>query len=110
MIGSFGASLFGSTEFARRLTPVVGGKVAAVGDPSSHGGIIITSNQDGSFFVSGALVAVNGALHNCPIHGVISITAVVVKSYHNGKLIVTEGARSICGAIIQPPDRGVSVE
>ena len=87
-------------------------KVALLGDTSSHGGTIITSNQDGAFKVAGIPVAVNGALHSCPIpgHGITVVTSVTIKSYYNGKLIVTEGARAACGAIIQPLDRKVRVE
>jgi len=112
MFGSFGASVLGSTEFAGRPTPPVGGEVAVLGDTSSHGGTIITSNQDGTLSVGGIEVAVAGAMHSCPIsnHGVTPITAVTVKTFHNGKLIVTEGALTGCGALVQPSDRGVTVE
>jgi len=111
MLGSLGSSMLGSTEFYRR--PVVtGGKVAVLGDTSSHGGTIVLTNQDGTLLVGGIAVAVEGASHSCPIpgHGVTPITAVTVKSFHNGKLIVTEGAIAGCGALIQPSDRRVTVE
>jgi uncharacterized Zn-binding protein involved in type VI secretion len=87
-------------------------KVAVVGDGSSHGGSIITSGQDGTLTVGGQQVAVQGALHSCPLdgHGVTSITSVTTKSYHNGKLIVTENAVAGCGAVIQPTDRKTYVE
>lgn len=112
MIGSFGAASFGSTEFLTRVVPVTGGKVAVLGELSSHGGTIVSTNQDGTLKVANTAVAVSGALHACPItgHGTTPITPVTVKSYHNGKLIVTEGAFAGCGAIIQPIDRGVTVE
>lgn len=87
-------------------------KIACIGDSSNHGGVITTSNQDGSFLVGEIEVAVEGALHSCPIpgHGVTAITAVATKSLCNGKLIITEGAVAGCGAIVQPSDRGVYVE
>ena len=87
-------------------------KIALLGDPSSHGGSIVSSNQDGTLDVGGVDVAVNGASHSCPIplHGVTPITAVTTKSYHNGKLILTDGAVAGCGAVIQPSDRGVNIE
>jgi len=91
----------------------IGGKrVACVGDISDHGGSIITSNQDDTFLVKGLKVAVEGALHSCPVedHGVTIITAVTTKSYHNGKLILTSNALAGCGAKILPPDRKVFVE
>jgi len=110
MLGAFGSSLFGA-RFSRVPT-LSGGKIAVLGDTSSHGGIIISTNQDGTFKVAGIAVAVNGAMHSCPVpgHGVTPITAVTIKSYHNGKLIITEGAQAGCGAIIQPLDRKVEVE
>jgi uncharacterized Zn-binding protein involved in type VI secretion len=87
-------------------------KIALKGDSSSHGGSIITSNQDGSFDVGGTEVAVNGAQHSCPLdgHGTTSITAITTKSKCNGKLILTENAVAGCGALITPPDRNVYVE
>lgn len=111
MIGSFGASQFGSTQFARGA-PSIGKSVALLGDLSTHGGSIISTNQDGTFNVGGIAVAVNGALHLCPItgHGSTPITAITVKSFHNGKLIATRGAIAGCGALIAPPDRKVYIE
>lgn len=87
-------------------------KVAVKGDSSTHGGVVVTSGQDGTLTVAGQEVAVQGAMHACPIqgHGTTSITAVTIKSFQNGKLIVTEGAVAGCGAVIQPTDRKVYVE
>lgn len=113
MLGSFGSVMFGSTEFiVAPPTPAAGGNIAVLGDSSSHAGIIITTNQDGTFVVAGDAVAVQGALHSCPIsgHGVTPIIPTTVKSFHNGKLVVTENAVAGCGAIIIPPNRGVTVE
>jgi len=110
MLGRFGAALLGATEFLKRL---IGGSrtVACLGDSSSHGGTIITSGQDGTVLAGGAVIAVQGALHDCPHddHGVTAITPVIFKTRINGKLIITEGARAGCGAIIQPLDRKVKV-
>lgn len=108
--GRFGSFLFGATEFLRRL---IGGSrnVACVGDMSNHGGEIIVSGQDGSVRAGGSVVAVVGALHDCPLddHGVTPITPVIKKTMINGKLIITEGAVAGCGAIITPPNRNVKV-
>jgi uncharacterized Zn-binding protein involved in type VI secretion len=108
MLGRFGTSLFAATEFLRRLI-YKARRVACVGDTSTHGGSIITSNQDGTLKVNGLIVAVDGAQFSCPIdgHGVTSITSIIQKTRQNGKLIVTEGAFSGCGALIKPPDRKV---
>jgi uncharacterized Zn-binding protein involved in type VI secretion len=90
----------------------MGQKIGCVGDGSSHGGTIVSSNQDGTLKASGDEVAVDGALHSCPIpdHGITAITPITTKSYHNGKLIVTEGAVAGCGAVIQPDERQAYVE
>lgn len=87
-------------------------KVACLGDTSSHGGTVITHNQDGTLLVKGNLVAVEGAQHSCPIdgHGTTVISAVTVKSFHNGKLILTEDAVAGCGAKLTPSDRKVYIE
>lgn len=87
-------------------------KIALLGDTSNHGGIITTHNQDGTYLVNGIAVAVNGALHSCPIedHGITSITAITVKSYCNSKLILTQEAVAGCGAKLTPIDRNVYVE
>lgn len=86
--------------------------ISILGDPSNHGGTIITTNTDDTVTEIGVSVPVNGALHSCPIpfHGVTPITAITVKSFINGKLIVTSGAVAGCGAVITSPDRGVYVE
>ena len=104
-------------------------KIACVGDYSSHVGVVITSNQDGKFRIGysdrafgsgvagsgsfgGAIPAVEGAMHSCPIpeHGITAIKAVTTKSYKNGKLILTTNAFAGCGALILPSDRKVYVE
>lgn len=108
MLGRFGTSLFGATEFLRRLF-YKARRVACVGDIATHPGQIITSGQDGTVFAAGAEIAVDGALFSCAIedHGITSITPIIKKTYINGKLIVTEGAVSSCGAIMKPIDRKV---
>ena len=140
MIGQLGNFQFGTIESPYPLTPA-GKKIVIVGDSSDHGGTVINSNQDGTLVVvftvigsnvglgamwgsfvyaglpeefvdEGREVAVNGALHSCPIlfHGVTPVTAVTVKSFHNSKLILTKDAVAGCGAKITPPNRRVYVE
>ena len=111
MYGSFGSKTFASPWFIPPITPS-GKRIALLGDQSNHGGTVIISNQDGTFLVGGIVVSVEGASHSCPIpgHGVTPITAVTTKTYHNGKLILTENAVAGCGALIQPVDRNVYVE
>ncbi len=87
-------------------------KIACLGDSSDHGGSITTANADGSCHAAGTDVAVNGAMHTCPIlgHGVTPITAITSKTFHNGKLVLTEDAVAACGAKMTPPDRNVYAE
>ena len=82
-------------------------KVACVGDPASHPGVIATSNQDGTLKVAGDVVAVDGSTFACEIpgHGTTTITSVITNSFHNGKLVVTEGAVAGCGSVMNPPER-----
>jgi len=109
MFGIFGSQQFGSSWHIP--VPIgVGGNISVVGDSSSHGGSIISSNQDGTLLVGGVAVAVAGAILLCPIHGPKPITPTTVKSFCNGKLILTNGAIAGCGALIISPDRSVYVE
>ena len=86
--------------------------IALLGDPSNHGGTLVSTAQDGTVKVGGVMVCVNGCSHSCPLpnHGTTPVTAVTIKSRINGKLIVTQGATAGCGAVITPPSRGVTVE
>jgi len=87
-------------------------EVARLGDSSNHGGSIISTNQDDTVTVNSIPVAVDGALHSCPIigHGVTAITPIAVKTYINEKLIITIGAQAGCGAIINSGSPDVFVE
>lgn len=111
MFGLFGSSEFGASWHIPSEAPTRK-PIALLNDSSNHGGSIINSGQDGSYLVGGVEVAVEGALHSCPIsgHGITPVYAITIKSFHNSKLILTEGAISGCGALINPPDRNVFVE
>jgi len=87
-------------------------RIACLGDGSSHGGTLISTNQDDRFKTAGIKVCADQCEHQCPIptHGITKVTAVTIKSYVNGKLIITEGAQAACGAVITPPNRGVFIE
>lgn len=84
--------------------------VARIGDTSSHGGYISTSNQDGTVsnpdgtvIAEGIEVAVDGALHVCPIpgHGTTSISTNLDDNWLvNGKNVVLDGSVAGCGASI----------
>lgn len=87
-------------------------RIALIGDSSDHGGVLVSTNQTGSLKVNDIAVAVAGATHSCPIpgHGATLMTAVTIRTYHEGKLILTESAMAECGALLVPQDRGVYVE
>lgn len=109
----FGSKQFGGGEGATGY----GKRIVLLGDPSSHGGTVTVSGQtDHKLFVGAVEVAVVGAQHVCAIYahsllGPSDITPVTIRSFHNGKLIITTGAVAVkCGAIMQPIDRKVYVE
>jgi len=87
-------------------------QVARLGDTSDHGGTIISTNQDDTVRANGIPIAVDGAIHSCPItgHGDTPITPITVKTYINGKLVVTIGAQAGCGAKINVGSPNVIVE
>lgn len=84
----------------------------ALNDKSDHGGTVITSNQDGTVKGEGKVIAVEGALHSCPMpgHGITPITAITRKTKINGRLVLTTGAKSGCNAIINGSISSVQVE
>jgi len=87
-------------------------RVCCLGDESNHGGTVISTETDETVIVGGVPVCADGAQHSCPIsgHGVTPISPIAIKTYVNGKLVITEGAQAGCGAVIDPPDRKVYVE
>ena len=91
----------------------MGLKIACIGDPSNHGGVLTTTEQRKDIYkVQGTPVSLNGALHACPIptHGITPVTACISKTKKDGKLILTENAVAGCGALLTPPDRKCYVE
>lgn len=114
MLSIVGGTTFGDLSFGGGKAyslALFGMFIALLGDPSSHGGVISTSNQDGRLKVGGIAVAAEGCSHVCPVegHGTTSVVAITLKSYVNSKRIVSYGAVAGCGAIISPPNREVIV-
>lgn len=85
---------------------------AVLGDPSDHGGILITTNQNNRHKLSGIPICADQCLHSCPIpgHGITNVTAVTKYSFVDGKLIITTDAVAGCGALMTPPFRGWRLE
>lgn len=116
MIAQFGTPEFAQTSFgggdAKVNSAIVGKLIAVIGDPASHPGSLITSNQDGTVVLKGIPICVDQCEFSCTIpgHGVTPVTAITVKSYINGKLIVGYGAVAGCGAVMNPPNRRATAE
>jgi len=88
-------------------------KIACLGDPATHPGVINLSGQASNLKKAGGLpIACLGATFACltPTHGTTPIVPITIKSFVEGKLIITEGAIAGCGAVITPPPRLVLVE
>jgi len=88
-------------------------KVARLGDTSTHGGVIITTNTDETVFAEGQPIAVKGAKLQCgnSQHGIVEIVDnVAIKTFVNGKPVVLEGSVATCGAVIIVNQDTVKVE
>ncbi len=74
--------------------------VARLGDPSNHGGVIISSAS--RTMANGILVARMGDLHSCPLpgHGVTPIVTGSGKTLVEGRPIARVGDSTGCGAVI----------
>ena len=73
--------------------------IAVKGSNTSCGGTITTGNA--KFLVNGKEVACIGDTHDCPIHGINSITSVCVDLFSvDGKKVAHIGSICSCGASI----------
>lgn len=75
---------------------------ARLGDPSNHGGYIV-SGCSTTTTINGKAVAINGAIHSCPIpgHGNTPITATNTKNLVDGQpIVITNIDQAGCGAVI----------
>ena len=114
MLSQFGNAQPGNSNFGSGSAQIAnftaGNILVCVGDPSNHGGNVANSGSNTNVYVNGILVAVQGAIHHCPIigHGDTAITSTITQRYINGALMLVYGSQAGCGAIIQPPiSRGV---
>jgi uncharacterized Zn-binding protein involved in type VI secretion len=75
-------------------------RVARLGDPSSHGGVIVSSAARTE--ADGILIARVGDLHSCPIpgHGVTPIVTGSPTLIVEGKPAARVGSVCGCGAVI----------
>lgn len=74
--------------------------VARLGDPSNHGGTIISASPN--VRANGIAVARHGDLHSCPLpgHGITAISSISSGKHVNGQRVLTVGAVAGCGAVI----------
>lgn len=75
-------------------------KQARLGDPSSHGGVIVTGAA--RTLVNGKKAARLGDLHACPIpgHGIRQIVTGSPNTFIEGKAAARVGDQIACGAVI----------
>ncbi|MYM95064.1 PAAR domain-containing protein [Duganella vulcania] len=75
--------------------------VIRVGDPTSHGGSVLSSSVS-HFTVEGKAVVVVGDKCSCPINGHQNCTVASGSSTHtvNGKAVAYEGDKTSCGATL----------
>ncbi|WP_318367410.1 PAAR domain-containing protein [Enterobacter sp.] len=68
-----------------------------LGDKTTHGGVVISASS--TMFVRGIKVALLGDMVSCPIpyHGVNAIIEGSSEWFSDGKPIVVNGCRSVCG-------------
>lgn len=72
-------------------------QIVRLGDPSDHGGKMITATA--RFKCNSIVVCVDGDIHTCPVHGQTSVTGTgSFKS--NEKRIIKVGDQAGCGAVI----------
>jgi uncharacterized Zn-binding protein involved in type VI secretion len=73
--------------------------IARLGDPSDHGGVIISASTNS--FVNGLGIARDGDMHSCPItgHGVTALSSDSTFMV-NSKSVIRVGDKAGCGATI----------
>lgn len=72
--------------------------IARLGDTSSHGGEIVTSASSTTW--EGKLVAREGDILDCPIHGPQPIVEHSEKYSVEGKMVARHGDAAACGATL----------
>ena len=88
----------------------MGKTLIRLGDPSSHGGYMITAG--GKFKNDGLAGCVSGDLHQCPIHdhGTTPVQGTSLVTRTNGKVILRSGDIAGCGAVLLPTNSVVNCE
>lgn len=78
----------------------MGKNVVRIGDPTTHGGVVITATS--TTIVEGRPVALIGDLVICPIpgHGVNPIIEGSSTCFSDGRAIVIDKCKSVCGCSV----------
>src|SRR6185437_6493965 len=78
------------------------GGLLRLGDPSSHGGVMITASGPDNTMDHGVDCCVEGDLHACPIegHGVTPVSPTFFTVITNGIIQLHGGDIAGCGAIL----------
>lgn len=71
-------------------------KMCRIGDPGSHGGVIITGSD--KYYDNGVAVARVGDLYGCSIHGPNPLVEGSPDHAEQGKAVVRVGDHASCGA------------
>lgn len=74
-------------------------KIAHIGDPISHGGLVIEASED--VFADDRAVARVGDKVLCYLHGVVKIVTGSSTVLVNGKAAAHDGSKCSCGAIVR---------
>jgi uncharacterized Zn-binding protein involved in type VI secretion len=77
---------------------VLGRKIVLVGDPTSHGGVVLTGSPTAT--VAGRAVARLGDEVSCPQHGNNRITEGDASYAVGGIPVALEGHHSACGCVL----------
>lgn len=73
-------------------------RVVRIGDPGSHGGVVVTGSPD--VYVNGLKVARVGDIYACPIHGANPIVSGSPDTYANDSNVARVGDTTACGATL----------
>ncbi|CAE6854518.1 hypothetical protein R75461_07640 [Paraburkholderia nemoris] len=83
-------------------------KPACLGDPTTHGGRIVTASS--TFSLDDRKAALLGDLVSCPLHGDNELTEAGEGMTDEGKPMIMSGCHSRCGSMVLPGESGVSIE
>jgi len=77
--------------------------IIRLGDPSDHGGRMVSATGNPPATIDGISVCVDGDMHACPIqyHGTTPVTSISTLTTINGRRVLIQGSVAGCGAHVQ---------